>query len=386
MDLTSSAELAAFGKEVDHFLAGEWAPAKADDAGAVADFLSKGIAKGFLYRSVPRRYGGSEQPQDLFREQIVARKFAEAEAPRRSPGVGAPLLIPTLLAHGREWQRERFIPPIVRGDELWAQGYSEPGAGSDLASLTTRADLRGGRWHIDGRKIWSSGADRARFMFALVRTEAEAGRGGISYLLLDLQQPGVRVRPIRQINGAASFCEVEFTDAVTPADWIIGGRGEGWAVSTTTLTHERNFVGSAVELRALFADLIRLARGAPLSGAPLADPIIRRRLAALEGRIEAHDASNLHQITLATEGRSPGRLGLLNKLSATSIVQEVWSIAAEMLGEAAGSLPQRESTGPRSAAQWAEFGMRAMSRSIAGGTSNIQRDIIARRGLGLPQP
>jgi alkylation response protein AidB-like acyl-CoA dehydrogenase len=387
MDLTDTDEVLAFAEEVRSFLAAEWSPDRSGDSQAERRFRAAAIARGYLYRHVPARYGGAEHPRDGRREQVIIDLFTEACAPRAVPGVGSALLVPTLLEHGTDWQKARFIPPILTGEELWAQGYSEPEAGSDLASLTTRAVRSGDGWIIDGAKIWSSNAHRARFMFALVRTEASPRHAGLSYLLIDLHQTGVTVRPIRQMTGADGFCEVRFERAVTPADWIVGAPGEGWKVSHSTLKHERDFVGSAAESRAQFDDLIRLARSRMTveAGTGLADPVIRQRLAALEGRVEAHFCMGQHQATLAEEGRDAGALPMLNKLTGTLLMQEVWAIAADLLEEDAGVTPARERPGPRDTAQWAELGMRSLSRAIAGGTSNIQRDILSIRGLGLPK-
>ena len=387
MELHTQAGIGAFGAEVELFLTKHWRESYAGDIAAEREFRSRAVAAGLIYRNVPARYGGSEQPADPMRDYTIASLFARVRAPRAVRGVGTALLVPALLKHGAEWQRERFIPPALTGEELWAQGYSEPEAGSDLASLRTRAELINDLWHITGQKIWSSGADHARFMFALVRTEPAKRKAGISCLLVDLQNDGVCVTPIRQLNGDASFCEVAFDGATTPSDWMIGERGAGWEVAQSILRVERTFVGSATESRAVFDDLIQLGRDLEKRGRfPLRDPVIRRRLVEVEGRIEAHLCAQQHQVSLLSQGNEVRDLAGLNKLNSTSFLHELWAIAAEMLGEEAAAAPQRDNgVGSRTPAQWVEIGMRAMSRSIAGGTSNIQRDIIAKRILGLPQ-
>ena len=161
-------------------------------------------------------------------------------------GIGTMMLVPTLLERGEEWQKEKWVGPTILGEVVWCQGYSEPGSGSDLASLKTRGVLDGDEWVINGQKIWTSGAHRADYMFCLVRTEPEAQKhAGISYLLIDMKQPGIDVRPLKQMTGTAEFNEVFLNDVRTPKDWIVGKRGEGWLVSRTTLKHERNSIGDA---------------------------------------------------------------------------------------------------------------------------------------------
>ena len=199
MDLSYSAEYEAFRTEVKAFIAGHW-PLRGDEAKLPGDkraalFRERAIAAGFLARSIPRCYGGSEQPADVLRAQIIREEFFRARAPGEMAGIGPSMLVPTLLEKGSEWQKEKFIAPTIRGDVIWCQGYSEPGSGSDLASLQTRAELRGDEWVIDGQKIWTSGAHRADYMFCLCRTEPEAQKhAGISYLLLSMKQPGIEVR------------------------------------------------------------------------------------------------------------------------------------------------------------------------------------------------
>ena len=260
MDLRYDARYESFRTEVRDFLASHWLKKSGDGKAkreAAARFRAQAVEAGYLYRSVPRAYGGSEQPVDLLKAQIIREEFTRMRAPMEVPGVGTAMLVPTLLEHGTPAQKERFIPKTLTGEYLWAQGYSEPNAGSDVASLRTRAELVHGEWIITGQKIWSTLAQFARFMFLLARTEPDAAskHAAISYLLIDLKQPGVTIRPLKQITGSAEFCEVFFDAAKTPADWIVGARGDGWRVSKSTLSHERSALGGANTSVTLFEKL-----------------------------------------------------------------------------------------------------------------------------------
>ena len=252
-------------REVQEFLGRSWPPKGADaelpKEEARHRFRLKATEQGYLNRSIPKRYGGSEQAPDEIRANIIREEFRKVHAPGDVAGIGTMMLVPTLLEKGEEWQKEKFVPPTIRGEIVWCQGYSEPGSGSDLASLKTRAELVGDEWVINGQKIWTTTAQNADYMFCLCRTEPEAPKhGGISYLLIPMKQPGVEVRPLRQMTGGADFNEVFLTDAKTPKDWIVGKRGEGWLVSRATLKHERNSIGAAATSTMMFAGLVHLAK------------------------------------------------------------------------------------------------------------------------------
>ncbi|HTO06378.1 MAG TPA: acyl-CoA dehydrogenase family protein, partial [Myxococcota bacterium] len=388
MDLSYSAEYEAFRGEVKAFLAANW-PLRGDEAKLPGDkraalLRERAIAAGYLARAIPKKYGGSEQPADVLKAQIIREEFARARAPGEMAGIGPSMLVPTLLEKGAEWQKEKFIGPTIRGEIVWCQGYSEPGSGSDLASLQTKAELRGDEWVINGQKIWTSGAHRADYMFCLCRTEPDAQKhGGISYLLLSMKQPGIEVRPLRQMTGAADFNEVFFTDAKTPKDWIVGKRGEGWIVSRTTLKHERNMIGDAANALMTFNALVQLAKSSHRNGKPaIQDPAIRQRLVQLEGTVRSHQYSGYRQLTKAAKGQDPGRVQLMNKLISTNIGQEVAKLALDLLGDE-GLLEPGErqlGMGPRDASQWVGQFMWSLGSAVAGGTANIQRNVIGERG------
>ncbi len=391
MDLDYGEELEGFRADVSSFLKREW-PLAGDEAklslGEQARlFRTRAIEEGHLCRNIPKQYGGSEQEPDVLKAQIIREEFAKAHAPTEPRGIGTMMLVPTLLERGEEWQKEQFVPDTIRGKTQWCQGYSEPGSGSDLASLKTKGELVGDEWVINGQKIWTSGAKTADYMFCLTRTEPEAGKhAGISYLLIDMKQPGIDVRPLRQMTGGADFCEVFFSDAKTPKDWIVGKRGEGWQVSRTTLKHERNSIGSAQQTRAILAGLVQLARESKINGkSALEDPQTRQRLAIIEGYVRAHQYSGYRTLTKDAKGESPGVITLMNKLISTNIGHEIAKLSLDLLGDegllgAGGGMETMGRSG-----QWISQYMYSLGIAVAGGTANIQRNVIGERGLGLPR-
>jgi alkylation response protein AidB-like acyl-CoA dehydrogenase len=393
MDLSYSEEYEAFRGEVRAFLKEHWPPsgddAKQDLAEQARRFRVKAIERGYLARSIPRKYGGSEQAPDVFRATIIREEFAAARAPADMAGIGPSMLVPTLLDKGEEWQKDKWVGPTLRGEIIWCQGYSEPGSGSDLASVQTRGELVGDEWVINGQKIWTSGAQVADYMFCLTRTEPEAQKhAGISYLLIDMKQPGIDVRPLKQMTGGATFNEVFLTDARAPKDWIVGKRGEGWQVSRTTLKHERNSIGNATQTNGLFAGLLGLARRVERNGRPaLEDPEIRQRLATIEGYVRAHEYSGYRQLTKAGKSEDPGIIQMMNKLSSTNIGHMVSKLALDLIGDDGMLEPgaRRARQAPEDNSGWVAQYMASLGGAIAGGTANIQRNIIAERGLGLPR-
>ena len=309
MDLEYSAEHEAFREEVRTFLKG-WPLTGAEAELPIEEqeqvFRERGIEAGYVYRSVPKIYGGSEQPRDAIKDQIIVEEFYAAGAPRDLLTQGAGLLAPTLLDFGTEEQKARYVPRALSGRERWCQGYSEPGSGSDLASLQTSARLEGDEWVINGQKIWTSSAQRAHMMFGLFRTEPDAKKHeGISYLLVPMDSPGLEVRPLREMGGGYEFNEVFFTDVRIPAGNIVGERGQGWQVSRGTLVHERNLIGNPnFMMREALRELDRAGADASerrsaghrgpwhaASGSP------RSRATSRRARL-----SNLRQLTAANRG------------------------------------------------------------------------------------
>ena len=394
MDLSYGEAAEAFRKEVRGFIKAAWQPGElrgAELKDHIRAFRRAAIEQGYLYRSVPKRYGGSEQPVDVIRAQVIREEFGRARAPMEVGGNGVNMTVPTLLEKGTEEQRELFIRPTIEGDYIWGQGYSEPGSGSDLASVRTKAELSadGSKWIVNGQKIWTSQGMQATHMFMLVRTEPDAPKhDGITYLLMDLNQPGVTCRPIRQMTGeqgSHTFCEFFFDNAEAPVSWQVGERGQGWYVSRTTLKHERASIGSADGLGSQFRKLVELAQEMGRIG----DPLVRDRLAEIEGRVLSHRYTSFRLFSCAAAGEDPGAVPLLMKLLLTEIGHDIALLAQDLIGEEGMTEPLgaggRGPRGPRGPNKWLDQIMGSLGNSIAGGASNIQRNIIGERGLGLPR-
>ncbi len=393
MDLSYGTEVEGFRKEVCEFLEENW-PLRGKEADlpfekAASVLRERAIARGYLYRNIPKQYGGSEQEPDVLKAQVIREEFGRKWAPQEARGIGTMMLVPTLLERGAEWQKEKFVKPTITGEYAWCQGYSEPGSGSDLASLKTRGELVDGEWVINGQKIWTSGAHHADYMFCLVRTEPAAPKhAGISYLLIDMKQPGIDVRPLRMMTGSADFNEVFLNDVRTPEDWIVGKRGEGWNVSRTTLKHERNSIGAAQQTRVALTGLIKLAQESQIDGKPaIENDVIRHRIAELEGYVRAHQYSGYRQLTKDSKSEEAGIISMMMKLFSTEIGHKTARLAMDLIGDegmlSAGSanmgLQARGSQG------WIGQYMYSLGIAVAGGTANIQRNVIAERGLGLPR-
>jgi alkylation response protein AidB-like acyl-CoA dehydrogenase len=390
MDLRYGEKYEAFRAEVREFLRG-WpltgAEAELPQKDGEALFRARGIERGYVYRHIPAEYGGAGREPDVVIDQILSEEYALSGAPGPLLTQGAGMLAPTLLDVGREDQKKRFVARALTGEDVWCQGYSEPGAGSDLAALTSRAELVGGEWVIHGHKIWTSGADKADYMFGLFRTEPEAKKhAGISYLLLDMHQPGITVRPLREMTGGALFNEVFFDGARTPADWIVGERGQGWQVSRATLRHERNMIGNPNAMRRLFDELVAMLRA---QGA-LSRPEVRQRLAEIEGHLLSQEYTGRRMLTSNARGDTDDLAlpSLLMKLYGTNLRRRISEMAYDAIGSAAlvePSLREQQPLATGTPGTWTARMMSAIAVAIAGGASNIQRNIIGERGLGLPR-
>ncbi|MBJ19327.1 MAG: acyl-CoA dehydrogenase [bacterium] len=393
MDLSYGGEFEAFRGEVEAFLSANWPPSGDAAQGSREEqanrFRQKATDAGYLNRNIPRQYGGSEQPVDPLKAAVISEEFTRARAPMEPRGIGTMMLVPTLLDRGEEWQKEKFVRATILGELTWCQGYSEPGSGSDLASLKTKGELVGDEWVINGQKIWTSSAMEADYMFCLVRTEPDAKKhAGISYLLIDMKAPGIDVRPLRMMTGSSEFNEVFFNDVKTPKDWIVGKRGEGWLVSRTTLKHERSSIGAASQTVGLLNGLVELARERKIDGRPaIEDTSIRRGLAELEGYVRAHLYSGYFQMTKGLKGENPGVIQMMTKLNSTNMGHMVSKLAMEILGDdglvAPG--PYGLGMGGNAAEHWVAQYMSSVGVAIAGGTANVQRNVIAERGFGLPR-
>jgi len=337
---------------------------------------------GYLALSWPKEYGG--QAMDPVRQAIVNEEMVRARAPG-AVGGGIPMLGPTLITWGTAEQKERYLPKVLTGEEIWCQGYSEPGAGSDLAALRTRAELSGDEFIVNGQKIWTSGAHYSDMMFCLVRTDFEAPKHrGISYILIDMKTPGITVRPLVQMTGERGFNEVFFDNVRVPRANLVGKLNEGWIVANTTLFHERNALGSTITTQTLFNRLKALAGSVMREGRPLTqDPVFRQRLADLEIRVEAMKYHMLRQLSDSIHGRNPGIAQLVNKLVGTELNHELSTTAMEVMGDY--SMLARDDELALDRGFWPYEWMFSLGLVIGGGTSHIQKNIIAERGLKMPK-
>src|SRR5690242_13262 len=253
------------------------------------------IAHGYAARTIPREYGGFGAKPDVLASRIIAEEFIVADLPMGMAGQGISMFVPTLLELGSEEQKQKWIAPTLRGEVIWCQGYSEPGAGSDLASLSTRATEDGDDFVINGQKIWTSTAAQADMIFCLVRTEADKPKHeGISYLIFSMKTPGIEVRPLRTMTGRAEFNEVFFTNVRVPKTQIVGQRGQGWFVANATLRYERGMLGDPNQAQTRFKALVDLMRSEEVDGQRLMDhPVYRDRLLKLQARVLAMQFNGL---------------------------------------------------------------------------------------------
>jgi alkylation response protein AidB-like acyl-CoA dehydrogenase len=288
--------------------------------------------------------------------------------------------VPTVLRYGTEEQKRRFVAPTLRGELIWCQGYSEPGAGSDLASLRTAARLDGEDYVVDGHKIWTSTAKQAHWMFALVRTDSAAKKhAGISYLVLPMDTPGIEVRPLRTMTGEATFNEVFFTGARVPRQNVIGEPGQGWEVATYLLRFERGMLGSPLHSQRLFRGCVDVMRGT----GKLRDPLYLDRLTRLEARLLAMEHHGMRLLTDRLEGRESGVSGLIVKLVGCQLNYDICRLAIDALGPR--GLLRRGAPGAADDGFWQDTAMMSLGLIIGGGTAQIQKNIIAEAGLGLPR-
>jgi alkylation response protein AidB-like acyl-CoA dehydrogenase len=343
------------------------------------------IEHGYAARTVPREYGGFGAAPDLLVRVILDEEFARAGVSPGLGGQGPEMLVPTLLEHGSEAQKQRFIAPTIRGELVWCQGYSEPGAGSDLANVQTRAALDGDDFVVNGQKIWTTTAHLADMMFALVRSEPDAGKhAGLSYLLIPMSAAGIEVRPLRTMTGRAEFNQVFFDGVRVPRGNLVGRRGEGWKIANTTLRHERNMLASAGALEASLRRLVELMGRETRDGRrALDDPLLRDRLLRLQARALAMKYHGLRLLSCAARGEPAGVAGLVTKLAGCELSHQIAALALDAMGEL-GALYDG-SPHERANGLWAFSHMFSLGLIIGGGTAQIQKNIIAERGLGLPR-
>lgn len=346
------------------------------------------LERGYVARTVPRAYGGYGAPPDVLEAAIIADEFSRAGLHPGLMNQGISMLVPTLLEVGTEEQRRRWVAPTIRGEVIWCQGYSEPGAGSDLAAVRTRAVVDGEHFVVNGQKIWTSSAHYADMMFLLCRTEPDRPKhAGLSYLLLSMATPGIEVRPLTTMTGRAEFNEVFFTDVRVPLDQIVMGRGDGWHVANITLRHERLMLGDPNRLMHRVQRIAELMARTTIDGVRVIDlPEFRDRLLRLQAEVLASRCHHLRLLTERARGEDSGVRQLIVKYFGTMLGHRLSALAVDVLGAAGLPYePRGEALEDDEATTWQIDYMYDIGLIIGGGTSQIQKNIIAERGLGLPR-
>jgi alkylation response protein AidB-like acyl-CoA dehydrogenase len=377
VDLTPTPEEIAFRDEVRAWLAennpGEGPRYGTDEWVTFATEWQRKLHEGgWAGISWPAEYGG--RGATLVEQAIFGEEMARAKAPRPVNVLGLVMGGPVLIAHGTEQQKERYLEPILSAEEIWCQGFSEPQAGSDLASVKTRAIKDDGGWRVTGQKVWTSLAHHAKWCMLVARSDPEAPKHqGLTYFLLDMEQDEVDVRPLRQITGEPEFNEIFLEGAWIADENVVGGVGNGWAVAITTLMNERAGLGAsaALVLRRDLEELVALANERGLGG----DSVIRQRIAKLHIGIEALRLGALRTLTTTMKTGIPGPEGSISKLEWANLNQELTGLATDLLGP----------DGLTESDEWTYRWLRSQANSIEGGTSDVLKNIVAERVLGLPR-
>jgi alkylation response protein AidB-like acyl-CoA dehydrogenase len=351
-----------------------------DRVAFLKEWSRKTYEAGYSGLAWPREFGGVGAP--LSRQAIAYEEFARAEAPEHVGLIGIGMAGPTIIAAGTDTQKTRYLQNILTGDEVWCQGFSEPGSGSDLASLQTRAVPDGDGFRITGQKVWSSYAHIADRCILLARTNPEAPKHeGITYFLLDMHADGVETRPLRQITGTADFNEIFLDDVYVPREDIVGEIDDGWKVAITTLMFER---GTSVFLLigwldTAFRKMVELARTTSWNGGVAADdPLVRDGIARLHADIQALRFTNYRSLSTITKRGMPGPEGSIAKLHWSLAHQRLTHLALEILGPDAAIWPGDERS-------WQYRQLRTRGNTIEAGTNEVLRNIVAERVLGLPK-
>jgi alkylation response protein AidB-like acyl-CoA dehydrogenase len=339
------------------------------------------VDSGYGMPSWPRRFGGMEVP--LSQQLIYHDEFAQARVPSHpSPRLG--IIGATLIRHGTPAQQERFLRPMLRADEIWAQGFSEPNAGSDLASLQTRAERVGDEYVLNGQKVWTSQARSSQWMFALVRTAPpETRHRGITFLLVPMDSPGVTVRPLQDLTGlegSEEFAEVFLADVRVPVANRVGEENEGWRIARTSLGHERstNSFARAIRYRRIVDDLIELARRQGLT----ADAGVRQQLAWAEQSVRILRINSMRTLSALFRGEEPGPSSSIDRLYYSLFEQRLHEVAVTILGPYGMLAPDDDHN--VESGRWSWGFLRTRASTIGAGTAEVQRNILADAVLGLP--
>lgn len=391
MDFRDTPEQAAFRAEVREFIHRELpADLEASDETILGigtgederdrDWLKRLATKGWVAPAWPKEYGGAGLT--VLEQFIFNEEMARARAPRPN-ALAIGLAGPTIIVHGTDEQKAEHLPGILSGDLYWCQGFSEPGSGSDLASLQTTAVRDGDDFIINGTKVWTSGAHRAQRMMLLARTNSDQPKHrGISYFLLDMKAPGIEIRPLVNMAGIATFNQVYFNNVRVPAKDLLGGLDRGWYVATTTLDFERSAITNGVEQEMLVEDVAKVARERQGAGQRL-NQAARFELAdrAVEARVSIFLSYRV--VSMQARGLVPNHESSLNKLFLTELAQRTARTALRVLG--LDGLLTPESVRAVARGRFGLLYLLSVASTIAGGTSEVQRMIIATRGLGLPR-
>jgi alkylation response protein AidB-like acyl-CoA dehydrogenase len=340
---------------------------------------------GWAGLSWPQQYGG--RGATLMEQAIFTEEMARAGAPPLPGILGLELVGPTLIAFGTEAQKQRHLAKILSGEEIWCQGFSEPNAGSDLASLRTAAKRQDDYFIVNGQKVWTSYGWAADWCELVVRTDPESAKHkGLTVLLVDMRSPGVDVRPLRQMTGESEFNELFFENVRVPLENVVGRVNDGWNVALGTLMHERALLGAGLQItfRRQFARLVELAHEVERNGCPTAqDPVIRQKLAQCYAEIEIMRLNQMRVISRVMQTGMPGPEGSIQKIFWSELNQRFQQVATEVLG-AYSQLTRGSELAPDEG-QWAYWYLRARGNTIEAGTSEIQRNIIGHFVLGLPK-
>jgi alkylation response protein AidB-like acyl-CoA dehydrogenase len=391
MDFSDNKEQAAFRQEVRDFIKTEVKSGEQSDdmergmyRGAferLRDLRGKLSKRGWIAPAWPKEYGGAGL--DVMRQFIMNEEFASNRVPPVG-GMGVSMVGPTLIVHGNEEQKKEHLGRILNGEVQWCQGFSEPGSGSDLASLQTRAVRDGDDFVINGQKIWTSGAQYAHWMFMMARTDPDAPKHkGISYFLVDMKSPGITVRPLTNLANQNMFNEVFFEDVRVPARNLVGELNRGWYIGTTTLDFERSSIGSAVGIRLQLDGLVEYAKRHEKDGTSRTAQISSLKTELADRYVEANVARlmSYRVVTMQAKGMVPNHEASMTKLFASELNQRIARTGMKVLG-LYGQLFGDDA--PMKGRYESSY-MTSLSSTIAGGTSEIQRNIIATRGLGLPR-
>ncbi|MEC8834530.1 MAG: acyl-CoA dehydrogenase family protein, partial [Pseudomonadota bacterium] len=338
MDLSYGPEYEAFRQGVREFIETnrDRAPrGEAMKSDRVQSWQKLLIDNGYTARTIPRKYGGHGGEPDIIKARIIGEEFARSQTPGGLGGQGISMLVPTLLELGTEEQKKRFIPPTLAGEMIWCQGYSEPNAGSDLASLRTSAVLDGDEWVVNGSKIWTSTAHLADWIFCLVRTEPDAPKHqGISFLLFKMDTPGIEIQPLVDMTMARNFNEVFFTDVRVPKEQIVGKRGEGWFVANAILGHERDSLGDPNSTLTRLNRLIEIARQETVGGQRLIDnPVFRDRMMKIQARVMSLRFNDQRVLSSRINNTDARLARMISKLQGTELRHDLEGLAIDIMGE-----------------------------------------------------